>query len=57
MAAPDAFRERSRATWAAGDWDGFARLVAPGGDLERFDTGDAAGTRVRADYLLIAVER
>jgi SAM-dependent methyltransferase len=27
------FRRRARATWAAGDWDSFARLVAPAGEL------------------------
>jgi SAM-dependent methyltransferase len=31
MADHDAFRERSRATWALGDWDGFSRVVAPVG--------------------------
>jgi SAM-dependent methyltransferase len=27
------FRQRARATWAAGDWDGFSRLVEPVGRL------------------------
>jgi SAM-dependent methyltransferase len=29
--AVDDLRRRTRATWAAGDWDGFARLVTPVG--------------------------
>jgi SAM-dependent methyltransferase len=28
MTVPDELRQRARATWAAGDWDGFSRLVA-----------------------------
>jgi SAM-dependent methyltransferase len=37
MADQDAFRERARATWAEGDWDGFSRHIAPVGEavLER----------------------
>jgi hypothetical protein len=31
MAGEDAFRERARASWAAGDWDGFSRVLAPVG--------------------------
>ena len=31
MALADEFRQRARATWAAGDWDGFSRVVAPVG--------------------------
>jgi len=31
MALADELRQRARATWAAGDWDGFSRLVAPVG--------------------------
>jgi protein-L-isoaspartate O-methyltransferase len=31
MTVPDELRQRARATWAAGDWDGFSRLVAPVG--------------------------
>lgn len=33
MAAPDDLRGRARATWAAGDWDSFSRLLAPVGEL------------------------
>ena len=29
----DEFRQRTRATWAAGDWDGFSRLIRPVGAL------------------------
>jgi ubiquinone/menaquinone biosynthesis C-methylase UbiE len=31
MALADELRQRARATWAAGDWDRFARLVTPVG--------------------------
>jgi SAM-dependent methyltransferase len=31
MALADELRQRARATWAAGDWDGFSRVVAPVG--------------------------
>ena len=30
---PAEFRRRARTTWAAGDWDGFSRLLAPVGEL------------------------
>jgi SAM-dependent methyltransferase len=33
MALADELRQRARATWAAGDWDGFSRLVAPVGPV------------------------
>ena len=33
MAASDEFRGRARATWAAGDWDSCARLIAQAGEL------------------------
>jgi SAM-dependent methyltransferase len=33
MAAADEFRQRARATWSAGDWDSFSRLVTPVGTL------------------------
>jgi SAM-dependent methyltransferase len=33
MSAVDEFRQRTRATWAAGDWDGFSRLIKPVGEL------------------------
>jgi len=29
----DEFRERARATWAAGDWDSFSGLITPVGEL------------------------
>jgi RNA polymerase sigma-70 factor, ECF subfamily len=31
MALADELRQRARATWAAGDWDGMSRIVAPVG--------------------------
>ena len=31
MSTIDEFRSRTRETWAAGDWDGFAKYVAPVG--------------------------
>jgi hypothetical protein len=33
MAAPEELRRRARATWAAGDWDGFSRLIEQVGAL------------------------
>lgn len=33
MGAPEDFRQRARATWAAGNWDSFARLLEPVGAL------------------------
>jgi SAM-dependent methyltransferase len=33
MGASDEFRERARATWSAGDWDSFSRMVKPVGAL------------------------
>lgn len=33
MGAGEEFRQRTRATWAAGDWDSFSRLVEPVGAL------------------------
>src|SRR6202050_1032123 len=33
MGDGEEFRRRARATWAAGDWDSFARLGAPAGGL------------------------
>ena len=33
MSSVDEFRQRTRATWAAGDWDSFARLIEPVGAL------------------------
>src|SRR3981081_1474456 len=35
MSAADELRQRARTTWAAGDWDSFARLVEPVGSLVR----------------------
>ena len=37
MPTSDELRGRARATWAAGNWDRFARLIAPVGErvLER----------------------
>ena len=39
MAAPSDFQQRTRATWASGDWDTHSRLLAPVGAvvLERID--------------------
>jgi SAM-dependent methyltransferase len=39
VAAPEEFRQRARATWAAGDWDTCARTIEPVGAvvLERID--------------------
>src|SRR4030081_2250282 len=41
MSANGELRQRARATWAAGDWDSFARLVEPVGEvvLDRIDVG------------------
>jgi len=33
MGVAEEFRQRARATWAAGDWDSFSRLVEPVGAL------------------------
>jgi SAM-dependent methyltransferase len=33
MSLADDLRQRARATWAAGDWDGFSRVVAPVGPV------------------------
>jgi SAM-dependent methyltransferase len=57
MADEEAFRERARAMWTAGDWDGFSRHVAPVGirlldgiDLEPgmdlLDVGTGSGATV-----------
>jgi SAM-dependent methyltransferase len=43
MSAADEFRERTRATWAAGDWDGFSELLRPVGDLVLARIGVGAG--------------
>jgi SAM-dependent methyltransferase len=53
----DVIRQRTRATWAAGDWDGFARLVTPVGavvvervgiepGVELLDVGTGTGGNV-----------
>ena len=57
MALADDLRQRARATWAAGDWDGFARLVTPVGarvldrvgvepGLDLLDVGTGSGGNV-----------
>ena len=43
MAASDELRGRARATWAAGDWDICARLIAPAGELVIERAGIAPG--------------
>jgi hypothetical protein len=43
MADPDAFRERARASWAAGDRDSFSRLVAPVGETVLSSPSSAEG--------------
>lgn len=42
----DAFRQRTRATWAAGDWDGFSRTVTPVGALVLERIGLEPGMRL-----------
>ena len=39
MGSPENFRKRTRAAWAAGDWDSFSRLLEPVGAvvLDRID--------------------
>jgi SAM-dependent methyltransferase len=39
VGTPDTFRQRARATWASGDWDGCSRLITPVGAvvLDRID--------------------
>jgi ubiquinone/menaquinone biosynthesis C-methylase UbiE len=46
MGATEEFRKRTRATWAAGDWDSFARLVTPVGKLVLDRVGVEPGLRV-----------
>jgi RNA polymerase sigma-70 factor, ECF subfamily len=57
MALADELRQRARATWAAGDWDGFSHLVAPVGaraldhvgvepGLDLLDVGTGTGGNV-----------
>jgi SAM-dependent methyltransferase len=57
MALADELRQRARATWAAGDWDGFSRLVTPVGarvldrvgvesGLDVLDVGTGSGGNV-----------
>jgi SAM-dependent methyltransferase len=57
MALADELRQRARATWAAGDWDGMARLVTPVGarvldrvgvepGLDLLDVGTGSGGNV-----------
>jgi len=42
----DEFRQRTRATWAAGDWDGFSRLIRPVGALVLDRIGVEPGIRL-----------
>jgi SAM-dependent methyltransferase len=42
----DEFRQRTRATWAAGDWDGFSRLITPVGTLVLDRIGVEPGIRL-----------
>lgn len=44
MSVAEEFRRRARATWAAGDWDGFSRLVEPVGGLVLDRIGVEPGT-------------
>jgi RNA polymerase sigma-70 factor, ECF subfamily len=57
MALADELRQRARATWAAGDWDGFSRLITPVGahvldrvgvepGLDLLDVGTGTGGNV-----------
>jgi SAM-dependent methyltransferase len=57
MALADDLRQRARATWAAGDWDGFSRLVTPVGahaldrvgvepEMDLLDVGTGSGGNV-----------
>src|SRR5580704_12804540 len=57
MSAAEEFRQRARATWAAGDWDSFLRLIQPVGavvldrigieaGLELLDVGTGTGGNV-----------
>ncbi len=42
----DSFRVRARATWSSGDWDSFARLIAPVGQLIIDRVGVRPGVRL-----------
>jgi len=42
----EGFRQRTRATWAAGDWDGFSRTVKPVGALVLERIGVEPGVRL-----------
>ena len=46
MDAADSFRRQARATWAAGDWDRFAGLIAPVGRAVVDRIGVAPGLRL-----------
>jgi SAM-dependent methyltransferase len=46
MDGANRFREQARATWSAGDWDSFADMVGPVGELIVDRVGVAAGLRV-----------
>jgi len=47
MDVAEELRRRARVTWAAGDWDGFSRLVEPVGELVL----DRIGVEPRMDLL------
>ena len=44
MTSSEEFRRRARETWAAGDWDGFSRLIEPVGALVLERVGVEPGT-------------
>lgn len=46
MSTIDEFRARSRAMWAAGDWDSFSRTIAPVGALVMERSGIEPGMKV-----------
>src|SRR5580658_10093625 len=46
MSLADEFRQRTRATWAAGDWDGFSRTIRPVGSLVLDRVGVEPGIRL-----------
>jgi SAM-dependent methyltransferase len=64
VSAVDEFRQRTRAMWAAGDWDKFSRLIQPVGELvlERIDVQPGAdlldvGTGSGGNIAIPAAER
>ncbi len=46
MADPEGLRRQARATWSAGDWDRFARLISPVGGVVIDRVGVAPGVRL-----------